>query len=359
MFFYSRPAAKQEHKTKRSRWCFREQSTNHLLIPHVWLSSQTQQVTFMVKTFHQQITKSLCDTRFLQGLNYIKLSNTYVTLLVRKKFWNAVAYVPQSSPYYMRGIFQTTSLCTSWNDVTLLKSSGMFKVKFLQTLVTDTLSRISFSCLQGYFPLFLKKIELYSFKLIYSAVSKFSVFNTVKLLSRRTLLVASQSKQNIQKSRSLTYLQPMRTFAMCQSPCRQRDQLLKTNLSLSNGWIVQRCRRQVFAQLRWQRSFSLHFLWCLHLVHLQWQSPELFPNWVFHLKNTGTIQNRSQKVVNRGALRLYGGLYVRAGGAWHSNLTKIPLIYSVSYFNVGGLELCLGGLSPPKAPRGDGTGTII
>jgi len=27
-----------------------------------------------------------------------------------------------------------------------------------------------------------------------------------------------------------------------------------------------------------------------------------------------------------------GGLYVRAGGAWHSNLTNFPLIYNVSYF---------------------------
>ena len=37
------------------------------------------------------------------------------------------------------------------------------------------------------------------------------------------------------------------------------------------------------------------------------------------------------------------------GGAWHSNLTKIPLIHSVSYFS---LKLCLGGLahqSPPVA----------
>ena len=50
-----------------------------------------------------------------------------------------------------------------------------------------------------------------------------------------------------------------------------------------------------------------------------------------------------------------GRLYVRARVGWHSNLTKIPLIYSVSYFSLGGLELCLGGLSPPKPPSGDGT----
>jgi len=47
-----------------------------------------------------------------------------------------------------------------------------------------------------------------------------------------------------------------------------------------------------------------------------------------------------------------GGLYVRVRGAWHSNLTKIPLIYSVSCFN-------LGGLSSPKAPCGDGTVNTI
>jgi len=32
-------------------------------------------------------------------------------------------------------------------------------------------------------------------------------------------------------------------------------------------------------------------------------------------------------------------------------LTKIRLIHSVSYFNFGGLEFCLGELSPPKPPR--------
>ena len=37
------------------------------------------------------------------------------------------------------------------------------------------------------------------------------------------------------------------------------------------------------------------------------------------------------------------------------NLTKNPLIYSVSYFNFGGLVAFLGGLRPPN-PRGDETG---
>ena len=48
------------------------------------------------------------------------------------------------------------------------------------------------------------------------------------------------------------------------------------------------------------------------------------------------------------------GFYVRAGGTrlcmgtWHSNLTKIPLIYSVSCFDLGRLGALFGGLSPPK-----------
>jgi len=58
-------------------------------------------------------------------------------------------------------------------------------------------------------------------------------------------------------------------------------------------------------------------------------------------------QNRRQKVVNRGALRL-------CGEAWQSNSTKLPLICSVSYLNLGGLKLCLGGLNPPKPPVATG-----
>ena len=42
------------------------------------------------------------------------------------------------------------------------------------------------------------------------------------------------------------------------------------------------------------------------------------------------------------------------GGLTFQKLTKTQLIYSVSCFNLGGLELCLGGLSPQKLPRGDG-----
>ena len=36
---------------------------------------------------------------------------------------------------------------------------------------------------------------------------------------------------------------------------------------------------------------------------------------------------------------------------------KTLYIYSVSYFNFGGLGAFFGGLSPPKLPRGDGTGS--
>ena len=70
----------------------------------------------------------------------------------------------------------------------------------------------------------------------------------------------------------------------------------------------------------------------------------------FFTLSKGQDQNLRQKVVNRGALRLCGGALRSCRWALHSNLTNIPLIHSVSYFNLGGLELCLGGLSPPKPP---------
>jgi len=43
---------------------------------------------------------------------------------------------------------------------------------------------------------------------------------------------------------------------------------------------------------------------------------------------------------------------VRGGGLHIKNLTKIPLIYSVSYFN-------LGGLSPPNPPVATGLDTPV
>jgi len=39
-------------------------------------------------------------------------------------------------------------------------------------------------------------------------------------------------------------------------------------------------------------------------------------------------------------------------------LTKTPLIYSVSYLNLGVFELCFGGLSPPKPPVATGLNIV-
>jgi len=58
----------------------------------------------------------------------------------------------------------------------------------------------------------------------------------------------------------------------------------------------------------------------------------------------GSDQNRRQKVVNRGALP--------------SNLTKIPLTYSVSYFRFGGLGALFEGVNPPKSPVATGLDRI-
>ena len=85
----------------------------------------------------------------------------------------------------------------------------------------------------------------------------------------------------------------------------------------------------------------------------------LQPQRHFHETDDFT-QNLRQKVVNKEALRLCGGggLYVCAEGAWNSKLTKVALIYKVSYFNLGGIGALFGGDKPTKAPRGDGTGFI-
>jgi len=71
----------------------------------------------------------------------------------------------------------------------------------------------------------------------------------------------------------------------------------------------------------------------------------------------GFAPDRRQRVFNRGALQFCGGLCVCAGGLDIIKLTKIPLIYSVSRINLGGLGALIGGLSQPKPPRGDGTGS--
>jgi len=61
-------------------------------------------------------------------------------------------------------------------------------------------------------------------------------------------------------------------------------------------------------------------------------------------------RNRRQKVFNR-------GLHVCAGGLDIESLMKAPMLYSVSYFNLG-VGALFGGLSPPKAPRRVATGLV-
>ena len=75
----------------------------------------------------------------------------------------------------------------------------------------------------------------------------------------------------------------------------------------------------------------------------------LQPQRHFH-ETDGFTQNRRQKVMNRG-----GFAFVQKG-AWHLTLTKVALIYNVSYFNFGGAWSFIWGDKPTKAPRDDGTG---
>ena len=64
-----------------------------------------------------------------------------------------------------------------------------------------------------------------------------------------------------------------------------------------------------------------------------------------------TTQNRRQKVFNRGVLRICGGALCLCGGAWNSkNWQKINWFIVFHVLIWGGLELCLGRLSPPNAP---------
>jgi len=66
------------------------------------------------------------------------------------------------------------------------------------------------------------------------------------------------------------------------------------------------------------------------------------------------MQNRRQKVFNRGALQFCGVVFRLSGGAYIIKLTKTALIYSVSHFNLGGRGALFGWTKPTKAPRGDG-----
>ena len=45
-----------------------------------------------------------------------------------------------------------------------------------------------------------------------------------------------------------------------------------------------------------------------------------------------------------------GRLYIRVGGLDIENLIKTRMIYSVSYFNLGGIGTLFGGVKPTKAP---------
>ena len=65
-------------------------------------------------------------------------------------------------------------------------------------------------------------------------------------------------------------------------------------------------------------------------------------------------QNGRQKVIIRGFTFVLEGLPFVQGGLT-LKFNKNPLIYNVSYFNLGDLEL-LWGDKPTKAPRSDGTG---
>jgi len=58
-------------------------------------------------------------------------------------------------------------------------------------------------------------------------------------------------------------------------------------------------------------------------------------------------QNRRQKVFNRGALRFFRGAYTFVQGGLNA---KTLFIYSIAYFNLGGLGALFGAAKPTKAP---------
>jgi len=53
-----------------------------------------------------------------------------------------------------------------------------------------------------------------------------------------------------------------------------------------------------------------------------------------------------------------GGFTFVQGCLAFEKLTKTPLIYSISYFNSGVLEVCFAGLSPPKPPVATGLNIV-
>jgi len=60
----------------------------------------------------------------------------------------------------------------------------------------------------------------------------------------------------------------------------------------------------------------------------------------------------------RGGFLFFRGLFVVREGLTFYKLTKTPLIYMVSCFNLGGLEFCLGELCPPNPPVTTGLSDI-
>jgi len=64
----------------------------------------------------------------------------------------------------------------------------------------------------------------------------------------------------------------------------------------------------------------------------------------------------ARKLLIGGFVFLRGGFTFVQGCLTFQKLTKTPLIYSVSCFNLGGLGVLFGGAKSTKDPRGDGTG---
>ena len=80
-------------------------------------------------------------------------------------------------------------------------------------------------------------------------------------------------------------------------------------------------------------QFCLCFLWTCH----QDKAGRII---CFARKTTATLCRTVARKLST------GGLCSSAGGLDIIKLTKTPLIYRVSRFNLEGLELCLGGISP-------------
>jgi len=78
--------------------------------------------------------------------------------------------------------------------------------------------------------------------------------------------------------------------------------------------------------------------------------------WLWLVRKGQMVLEQTTTVARKSSI---GGLYVCAGGLDIEKLIKTSLIYSASYFDLGGLVRCLGWLRPPKPPRCDGTGVNV